>query len=249
MVHSSLSQIGHVVGGPHAVIDTLMEVVGANGTIMMPSYFSAEYAFEAYRRGEPVDLRTEKSKNGVITEVFRQRPDVHRSSHPFSPVCAWGEHAHYLTEAHHCGERVCHKDSPLARHTQLNGKTLGLGVSVAYLGVYHVVEDQFDGYPFDTSSPPAEIEYVDQSGNKVCRMVRRYDPGISRTRIDTDRGHWILDFMTKKLRKRMVLHEFKVGLANSFWVEGSVAYKELCGLATQGITIYMTQKEWGFSRK
>ncbi len=37
MVHTSLGQIGYVCGGAQAVIEALIEVVGQDGTIMMPT--------------------------------------------------------------------------------------------------------------------------------------------------------------------------------------------------------------------
>ena len=36
MVHTSLSKLGFVCGGPQIVIEALLESVGENGTIMMP---------------------------------------------------------------------------------------------------------------------------------------------------------------------------------------------------------------------
>src|SRR5204862_533198 len=38
MVHSSLSRIGHVIGGAGTVTDALLEVIGPAGTLMMPSF-------------------------------------------------------------------------------------------------------------------------------------------------------------------------------------------------------------------
>ena len=36
MVHTSLKRMGYVCGGAQTVIEALMEVVGKDGTIMMP---------------------------------------------------------------------------------------------------------------------------------------------------------------------------------------------------------------------
>ena len=37
MVHTPLKRMGYVCGGAQTVIEALMEVVGENGTIMMPT--------------------------------------------------------------------------------------------------------------------------------------------------------------------------------------------------------------------
>mgnify|MGYP004525373739 FL=1 len=37
MAHTSLKRMGYVCGGAQTVIEALMEVVGENGTIMMPT--------------------------------------------------------------------------------------------------------------------------------------------------------------------------------------------------------------------
>lgn len=37
MVHTSLTRMGYVCGGAQTVIEALMEVVGKDGTIMMPT--------------------------------------------------------------------------------------------------------------------------------------------------------------------------------------------------------------------
>lgn len=37
MVHTSLKRMGYVCGGVQTVVEALMEVVGENGTIVMPT--------------------------------------------------------------------------------------------------------------------------------------------------------------------------------------------------------------------
>ena len=38
MMHSSLSALGPVEGGPEAVVDALLEVIGPDGTLLVPAF-------------------------------------------------------------------------------------------------------------------------------------------------------------------------------------------------------------------
>ena len=71
-VHSSLSSMGWVEGGPDAVIDALLETVGTAGTVMMPVF-----SFSLKKEENPVfDPDNTPSEMGIITEVFRLRKGV-----------------------------------------------------------------------------------------------------------------------------------------------------------------------------
>lgn len=37
IAHTSLSKLGYVIGGPQTVIEALLETVGSEGTIMIPT--------------------------------------------------------------------------------------------------------------------------------------------------------------------------------------------------------------------
>ena len=107
MVHSSLGQIGWTVGGPVTVIRALLEVLGAEGTLVMPAEspnvsdpetwddarVKPEW-HEAIRAHLPVfDPRTTPTTMGAIPEAFRTFPGTLRSNHPKVSVCANGRHA------------------------------------------------------------------------------------------------------------------------------------------------------------
>jgi aminoglycoside 3-N-acetyltransferase len=79
VAHSSLSSFGHVVGGPDAVIDALLDVLGLEGTLIMPSHTNiGERDVAGY---DP--LATPLRRNiGKIPETFWRRRDVHRGRHP-----------------------------------------------------------------------------------------------------------------------------------------------------------------------
>jgi len=99
-VHSSLSRLGHVVGGADTLIAALMEAIGPEGTLMMPSFPSAGSMQQRLDSGETFDVRESPSLVGHVTEVFRRRPDVMRSLHPTHAVCAWGSRAESLLDGH-----------------------------------------------------------------------------------------------------------------------------------------------------
>jgi aminoglycoside 3-N-acetyltransferase len=244
MVHSSLSQIGNVDGGAETVIKSLIDVATPDGTIMMPAYNSADRMIKDLKRGKLLDLRTSPSSTGIVTESFRTWPDVFRSSHPFSSACAWGRHARYMTATHADKPHVCHDDSPVGRLVELKGKVIGIGISIAQgLGVAHYLEDTCDEFPFEVHTGRFPVTYIDCDGTKVSREICRFDPIVSRTRIDNPQGTWILRKLTAHLARKGILRRFLFGEADSWIMESEVLHSELKRLAAKDVTMYLTKDQ------
>lgn len=242
MVHSSLSRIGNVDGGAPAVIDSLIDLLTDEGTLIMPCYNSAESFLREFRHGNLLDLRTSPSATGKVTEVFRTRTGVLRSSHPFSSSCAMGKHAEYVTKGHDLAPEVCHASSPVGRLVELKGKVVGIGIPIAQgLGVAHYMEDTWDGFPFEVHTPELSVKYIDPSGKTVERKVCRFDPEIARTRIDRPEGAWICERLTAHLARKGILKRFKFGEAESWVMQADLLFEELKRLAARNVTIYLTE--------
>lgn len=142
VVHSSLRSLGFVNGGPVAVILALEEVLGAEGTLVMPTHNAnlsepsswvnppaPEAWWDVIRETMPVydPALTPTYKMGLIPETFRKQSGVIRSQNPDASFAAWGKHAHFVT-ANHALCPLFGEESPLARVYDLNGWVLLLGV-------------------------------------------------------------------------------------------------------------------------
>jgi aminoglycoside 3-N-acetyltransferase len=109
-VHSSLSSFGYVEGGADAVIDALLEVVGEEGTIVMPTHSSNLEKVELSPKEKaagvswlfkilPYNPKETPCTTGIIPETFRKRCGVIRSKHPSLSIAATGPKAKEITGA------------------------------------------------------------------------------------------------------------------------------------------------------
>lgn len=168
IVHSSLSALGWVCGGPEAVIGALMDVVTPAGTIVMPAQTGdrsepshwgnppvpREWWDTIRQTMPPFDPRTTPSRGmGEIAELFRTWPGVLRSNHPHVSFTAWGAHAETIT-AGHTLDLSLGEGSPLARIYDLDGWVLLLGVGYGNNTSFHLAEYRVCDLPLVENSAP-----------------------------------------------------------------------------------------------
>ena len=170
LVHSSMSSLGWVAGGPPAVVDALQAVLTDAGTLVMPTH-SSQYTDPAAWEAPPVpddwvdQVResrppfrpdvTPTRGMGAIPECFRNYPETIRSRHPAFSFAAWGAGAEAVVADH--GLDDSHgEDSPLARVYDRNGDVLLLGVGHDSNTSFHLAEYRAE-FPKETTVSSAPI--------------------------------------------------------------------------------------------
>lgn len=137
LVHSSLSSMGRVPGGPETVIRGLTRALGPEGTLLLPAL-----SYEHVGARQPVfDLLRTPANVGVIPEHFRKRPGTVRSVHPTHSVCGIGPRLHDILGEHHLDQTPCGEHSPYRKLRDLSGQILFLGCGLRPNTSMHGVEE------------------------------------------------------------------------------------------------------------
>ena len=158
LAHSSLSSFGYVEGGAPAVIDALLDAVGPEGTVLVPTLTGDE----ALSPENPprFDPRSSPCWTGRIPETLRMRPDAIRSLHPTHSVAAIGRDAESLTREHIDSITPCDERSPYGKLAELpNGYVLLIGVSYQSLTLLHHVEE-IAGADYHMQGEPVRAELI-----------------------------------------------------------------------------------------
>jgi aminoglycoside 3-N-acetyltransferase len=151
MVHTRMSALGRVVGGSEAVVRALLDVLGAQGTLV--AYASWEehvYGLEdlpaehrdAYRADPPVFHPATAAVDpgyGRIPERVRTWPGARHSGHPEAGVVAVGARADWLC-ATHPDDDGYGSNSPFARLVEARGQVLMLGAPLDTVTLLHHAE-------------------------------------------------------------------------------------------------------------
>jgi aminoglycoside 3-N-acetyltransferase len=151
MVHSSYKAIGPVMGGPTVVVQALLEVLGADGTLMMyagwedipdfiadlPADLQPLYLAE-HPPFDPAIARAVRD-HGIIAECLRTWPGAIRSENPEASMVAVGARARELVQDHprNYGYGA---GSPLAKLVAWQGQVLMLGAPLDTITLLHHAE-------------------------------------------------------------------------------------------------------------
>jgi len=182
IVHSSLRSLGWVCGGAETVIQALLDVLGPDGTLVVPTHTAnnrdpsrwtdppvPEAWWAVIRENMPgFDPSSTPSFGvGVIPEQVRTWPGAVRSAHPQTSFAAVGPRAEWIVERHHLDSQLG-EASPLARLEQDGAWVLLLGVGFDRCTAFHLAEYRIPEPPTRENScaimTPAGRRWVTYTG-------------------------------------------------------------------------------------
>lgn len=164
LVHSSLRAIGWVCGGAEAVVLALRDVLGPDGTLVVPTQTSvnsdpARWSnppvpvewWEVIRAETPAyhPARTPTRAMGAIAEQVRTWPGARRSAHPQVSFAALGPHAAEITDGHRLDDGLG-ETSPLGHLHRLGADVLMLGTGWDTCTSFHLAEYRWGDAPRHT---------------------------------------------------------------------------------------------------
>src|SRR5688500_5888300 len=161
-IHSSYKSFGGVEGGPQTVISALLDVIGVEGTLIMPTF---NYDF---LKGVPWDIRNTPSQMGVLTEIVRTDPRARCMHHAIYSVSAIRKLADEV--AAHRSDDCFGETTIFGKFREWDAKILILGLpyskSITFLhhceqaaGVDYRFLKDFKGTAIDMQGKPHEVSY------------------------------------------------------------------------------------------
>jgi aminoglycoside 3-N-acetyltransferase len=133
LVHSAVQFLGRPVGGLSLYLDAIQEVIGADGTLIVPTF---NFGFA---RGESFDPQTTPAQGmGAFSELVRQLPEARRTSHPLQSIAVVGRYADDLASRDTAS--AFDPGSAFERMLELGFKLLLLGADSRAVSMFHYSE-------------------------------------------------------------------------------------------------------------
>ncbi len=183
-VHSSFDQFLGFRGNVGDALQCLMDSVGPDGGVMMPTQPFTSTAIEYVRKHPVTDIARAPSLMGLMTEILRRTKGVARSIHPTHPVAVWGDKGRRLAGNDWEAGTPCGKGTAYERLLQADGKILMLGTGPQPMTFYHYVEEVIEPSmpvsPF--TSEVFTLQTRDATGRIYTSRMRLFEPGLSSRR-------------------------------------------------------------------
>jgi aminoglycoside N3'-acetyltransferase len=175
-VHTSLSRLGYVDGGPSTVIDALLDAVGPQGTVLMPAFSMSGTMLSWVESGAVFDVRASPSRVGAVPEAFRTRGGVVRSLHPTNSVAGIGPAAAAILDGHERSLTPYGYETPYGRLVDRDDAFI-LMLDTHVQSLLHHLQERV-GFPNLFLDGQRRVEFVDYEGSERSMETKVMRPKL-----------------------------------------------------------------------
>jgi aminoglycoside 3-N-acetyltransferase len=195
LVHSSFKSFGGVNGGAQTVIDSILDVIQVEGTLIVPT-FNFDFC-----EGKPFDVKRTPSHMGIITELVRRNSNSRRLLHPIHSFSIIGKLSEELGSLRY--KSTYGKNSLFAKLRDLGGKIMiiGLQYNQSMTFFHHIEEMEGCDYRYFKKFTG---EITDDGGNTYIDWFTFFVR-------DLDRGETHVDPMGDILEQKGIVNIQKIG--------------------------------------
>ena len=205
MLHSAFNGAHGFRGSIEQLTNVFIDAVGPQGHLLMVSLPYRSSSFTYLSKLKVFDVRKTPSLMGLVSEMFRRRPEVKRSLHPTHPVLVRGPRAEWFTEDHPNCVYPCGPGSPFERLVAVDGKVVFFNVPFATYTLFHYLEHLVSPQlPFPLYTDEAfDVPVLDLDGRPRTVTTYVFAPEAVRRRR--------FAVLETALRRRGLIQERRVG--------------------------------------
>lgn len=229
-IHSSVDKL-NLSFSPYEILNILLDIVGADGTIAFPTY-PLGYSYEFLKQNRVFNQKTTPSSTGILSELARRHKGAVRSLHPTKSVTAIGRNAEEIVSSHHLSPYPYDYDSPYHKIYKFDAKIIGLGIKTTYLSCVHTVDDTYK------TDFPVEV-YHKQLFDSVCVNTDGMKVIVKTFAHDMNKMVFNLPRFFDKYVDKSICSDKKIMGYNFFRADAFELYKNMIDLyESNKITIY-----------
>ena len=185
LVHSGISNLGKILGGPKFVFDTINELIGQTGHMLYPVFPFDTLMHEYVSNHPPIfDVKSSPSKMGALSEFALRTDGGQRSVHPTHSIIAFGPNKSWFVKDHHLCKTPFADLSPFSRLVESSGKILLIGVGLNSTTSFHRIEDKLGiNFPIKVYKDKIfTLPCLNIEGQPIKVNTLAHDPFISKVR-------------------------------------------------------------------
>lgn len=166
LVKASYRSIGKVEGGPKTLIDSILDVIGSEGTLVTVAFAPRVISWKRFFSKKKYTYTKESSTyTGAFNSVFIKYPNILRSENPLQSYAAIGKYAKELIDNY----KVSSPPYELLKvmSEKYHAKNLQIGGHVFGVGTTHIsLMEAMKKNGYYQRLPKGGIYYIDSNGKR-----------------------------------------------------------------------------------